>query len=99
MDNRDEASHVCGYKTRTFSSIRKKKTGQRRPRLHTAARQLSREFLLLIRCRCSKRFGRNSTKGCACPGIVPGYRIVGITYSAPARIPAGQRAVTVFKRL
>ncbi len=26
-------------------------------------------------------------------------RIVGITYSAPARIPAGQRAVTVFKRL
>ncbi len=24
------------------------------------------------------------------------YRIVGITYSAPERIPVGQRAVTVF---
>ena len=27
------------------------------------------------------------------------HRIVGITYSAPERIPAGQRAVTVFSRV
>jgi hypothetical protein len=27
------------------------------------------------------------------------YRIVGITYSAPARMPAGQRAVTVLSRV
>jgi len=27
------------------------------------------------------------------------YRIVGMTYSAPARMPAGQRAVTVLSRV
>jgi hypothetical protein len=30
------------------------------------------------------------------PAPLPYYRIVGITYSAPARMPVGQRAVTVF---
>src|SRR6266851_5902027 len=82
-----------------FSPVLTGETGQRCQRPQAAPLQLLREFLLLIRCRCSKRFGRNSTKGCACPGTVRGYRIVGITYSAPARIPVGQRAVTVLRRL
>ena len=30
---------------------------------------------------------------------IPAYRIVGITNSAPARMPVGQRAVTVFSRV
>jgi hypothetical protein len=30
---------------------------------------------------------------------VSGYRIVGITYSAPARMPVGQRAVIVLSRV
>ena len=29
----------------------------------------------------------------------PAYRIVGITYSAPARMPVGQRAVIVLSRV
>ena len=31
--------------------------------------------------------------------VAAAHRIVGMTYSAPVRMPAGQRAVTVFSRV
>jgi hypothetical protein len=55
-----------------------------------------RAFLLQIPCRCSKSRGLDRAIGFAGPVA---YRIVGMTYSAPARMPVGQRAVTVLRRV
>ena len=45
----------------------------------------------------SKLSGSDGIRGVS--GMVTGYRIVGMTYSAPARMPVGQRAVIVFSRV
>src|SRR6516164_3345861 len=94
---------TCGYQlTRRPKDGDGVAGGARAPRSarYGSSLQPSRELLLLICCRCSSRRVKAQRPIAASP--TRGNRhhlIVGMTYSAPARMPVGQRAVIVLRRV
>ena len=64
-----------------------------------ASLQSFRESALFFFCKNRSNRPLASTGSCWRPAGGEAYRIFGITYSAPARMPAGQRAVTALKRV